>query len=53
MRACVSHVSEMNYEDTSQEKEILDSFFLAGIFFIFYWTVTDEEPNRKWGEGRV
>lgn len=52
MRACVSHVSEMNYEDTSQEKEILDSFF-GGNFFIFYWTVTDEEPNRKWGEGRV
>lgn len=52
MRACVSHVSEMNYEDTSQEKEILDSFFWWE-FFIFYWTVTDEEPNRKWGEGRV
>lgn len=32
MRACVSHVSEMNYEDTSQEKEILDSFF-GGNFF--------------------
>lgn len=52
MRACVSHVSEMNYEDTSQEKEIVDSFF-GGNFLIFYWTVTDEEPNRKWGEGRV
>lgn len=28
-------------------------FFFWREFFIFYWTVTDEEPNRKWGEGRV
>ena len=27
MRACVSHVSEMNDEDPSQEKEILVFFF--------------------------
>lgn len=53
MRACVSHVSVMNYEDTSQEKEILDSFFFLVDIFIFYWIVTDEEPNRRWGEGCV
>lgn len=49
MRACVSHVSEMNYEDTSQEKEILDSFFFGGNFlsFIGQWPMKSQTGSGE------